>query len=107
MCKVLEEAVENAVGAENGFPGVAADEIADPEGNDDELIEKIFAKTRVEGHVVGEGVAEEQREKRDAGGDAGGAEQELRRKQDCERAWRNSERFHWWTMTPSRTSQKL
>ena len=72
--EVLQEAVEDAVGAENGFPGVAADEIADPERDDDKLIEKIFANARVEGHEVGERIAEQEREQRDAGGDASSAE---------------------------------
>ena len=58
--KVLEEAVEDAVRAQDGFPGVTADEIADPEGNDDELIEKIFANAGVKRHVIGEGIAEEE-----------------------------------------------
>ena len=87
--EVLEEAVEDAVGAENGFPGVAADEIADPERNDDELIEKIFANARVEGHEVGERIAEREREQRDAGGDAQQCGKELRRRRDSGRAWRS------------------
>ena len=41
--QVLEKAVEDSVAAEDGFPGVAADEIADPQRNDDQLIEQFFA----------------------------------------------------------------
>ncbi len=75
--KVLQEAVEDAVRTQDGFPGVTADEIADPEGNDDELIEKIFANHSVKGHVIGEGVAEKEREHGDAGGDAGSAKKDF------------------------------
>ena len=73
--KVLEEAVEDALGSEDGFPGIAADEIANPERNDDELIEKIFAGAGVKGHEVGQRIPEEEGEKGDTGGDAHGAEE--------------------------------
>ena len=62
----MQEAVEHAVAAENGFPGVAANEIADPQRDDDELIEDFFARAGVERKIVGERIAEQQRAKRDA-----------------------------------------
>ena len=46
--QILEEAVEHAVAAENCFPGVAADQIADPQRHDDELIEQILCARRRE-----------------------------------------------------------
>jgi len=54
--EILQKAVEDAVGAENGFPGLPADEIADRQRNNDQLVEKFFARTGVKGHVVGERV---------------------------------------------------
>jgi len=41
------------------------------------LVEQVFADASVEGHVVGERIAEKEREKRDAGGDAHGAEEDF------------------------------
>jgi len=73
--KVLEKAVEDAFGTENGFPGIATDEVAHPEGNDDELIEEFLAQTSMKGHVVGERIAEKQREECNACGDAHRAEE--------------------------------
>jgi hypothetical protein len=73
--EVLEKAVENAVGAENGFPCVAANEIADPQGNDDELIEEFFTAASVEGKIVGERIAEKKRENGDRSGDTHGAKE--------------------------------
>ena len=72
----MEKAVEDAFGTENGFPGIATDEVAHPEGNDDELIEEFLAQTSMKGHVVGERIAEGEGEKRDTGGDAHGAEKD-------------------------------
>jgi len=76
--KILQRAVENAVAAENGFPGVAADEVADPERDDDELIEKFFASPGAEGKIVRERIAEEEREKSDGGSNAHGAKENLK-----------------------------
>jgi hypothetical protein len=57
--QVLEKAVEDSVAAENGFPGVAADEIADPQRHDDQLVEEFLARAGVKREVIGERVAEE------------------------------------------------
>jgi hypothetical protein len=73
--EVLEKAVENTVGAENGFPGITANEIADPQRNDDELIQKLLTATGVEGKIVGERIAEKERENSDRSGDAHGAKE--------------------------------
>src|SRR5260370_10323109 len=70
--EVLKKAVQHAVAAENGLPGVTAHQIADPQGHDHKLIEKFLA--RVESQVVREGIAEQKRTKRDGSGDAHGAE---------------------------------
>src|SRR5271157_545294 len=51
--RVLEEAVEDSFAAQNCFPGVAADQIADPERDDDELIEQFFACAGMKREVVG------------------------------------------------------
>jgi len=75
--KILEEAVENAFAAENGFPGVAADEIADPQGHDDELVEEFLAAAGMKREVVGERIAEEQGAEGYGGGDAHGAEEDF------------------------------
>jgi hypothetical protein len=75
--KILEKTVENAVGAENGFPGVSANEIADPERNDDELIEELPPGAGFEGHEIGQRIAEEQGEEGDTRGDAHGAEKDF------------------------------
>src|SRR5882762_627646 len=41
--QVLQEAIENAFAAENGFPGVTAHQVTHPQRNDDELVEQLFA----------------------------------------------------------------
>jgi hypothetical protein len=58
--EILKRAVEDAVGAEDSFPCVAADEIADPERDDDELVEKLFAGARVKGKKVSERISEKE-----------------------------------------------
>jgi hypothetical protein len=73
--EVLEKAVENTVGAKNGFPGVGANEIADPQRNDDELIQKFLTAAGVEGKIVRERIAEKKRENSDRSGDTHGAEE--------------------------------
>jgi len=75
--KILEEAVEDAFAAENGFPGVAADEIADPQGNDDKLVEQFLAGAGMKRKVVGERVAEEQGAEGHRCGDAHGAQEDF------------------------------
>jgi hypothetical protein len=75
--KVLEEAVENAFAAENGFPGVAADEIADPQGDDDELVEQFLAGAGIKGKIVGERVAEKEGAEGYGCGDAHGAQKDF------------------------------
>ncbi len=56
--QILQKAVEDTVGAENGFPGIAANEIADPERDDDQLVEEFFARAGVEGQEISERVTE-------------------------------------------------
>jgi hypothetical protein len=75
--EVLKKTVEDAVGAEDGLPGIASDEVADPQRNDNKLIEKLLAYTSVERHVVGKGIAKEERKEHDAGGDARSAEEDF------------------------------
>ncbi len=72
---ILEEAVEDAFAAENCFPGVAANEIADPERHDDELIEQFLARAGMKREVIGKGIAEKQGTEHDGAGDAHGAEE--------------------------------
>ena len=75
--EILQEAVEDAVAAENCFPGVAAHEIADPQRDDDELIEDFLARAGVKGKIVGQRITEQQGAERDGGGDAHAAEQDF------------------------------
>ena len=82
--EILQEAVEDAVAAEDCFPGVAANEIADPERDDDELIEEFFACACMERQVVGERIAEQQGTESDGGGDAHACGKGLRRRRDCD-----------------------
>src|SRR5437879_7249862 len=42
--EILEEAVQDAVAAENGFPRVAAHEVADPKRNDHQLVEQVLPR---------------------------------------------------------------
>src|SRR5579864_929608 len=76
--KILEKTVEDAVAAKDGFPRIAANEIADPEWNDDELIEEFFACAGMEGEIVRKRIAEEERQKRNGSRDAHGAEKNFR-----------------------------
>jgi hypothetical protein len=75
--RVLKEAVEDAFAAENCFPCVAANEIANPERHDDELIEQFFARARMKREVIGKRIAEKQRTEHHGGGDAHGAEEDF------------------------------
>ena len=75
--EVLQEAVEDAIAAENRFPGISADQITDPERNDDELIEKFFARTRVKREEVRERITQNNRKQRDGTGDARRAAEHL------------------------------
>ena len=75
--EILQEAVEDAVAAKNGFPGVAADEVANPERDNHELIEKLFARAGMEREVIGERVSEEEGTEHNASGDAHGAEEDF------------------------------
>jgi hypothetical protein len=76
--KILEKRVEDTVGTENGLPGIAANEIADPKRDNDELVEKLLAAAGMKGKIVSERIAEKEREKHDAGGDAHGAEKNFK-----------------------------
>src|SRR6267142_3489551 len=62
--QILEKAVEHAIAAQDGFPSVTANEVADPQRYDHELIQEFLARTSVEGEVVRERIAEEQRAER-------------------------------------------
>ena len=46
--QILQKTVENAVATQNRLPGIAADQVADPERHDNQLIKKFFASARVE-----------------------------------------------------------
>src|SRR5882762_9004436 len=58
--QILEKAVEHAIAAEDGFPGIATNEVAHPQRHDHKLIQEFLARTGVEGEIVRERVAEEQ-----------------------------------------------
>ena len=45
--QVLKKSIQDTVGAENRFPSVTPNEIADPQRNDNQLIENFFARTCV------------------------------------------------------------
>src|SRR3984957_8021337 len=75
--EVLEKSVENSFATEDCFPSVAADQIADPERNDDELVQQFLARAGMKREVVGERVAEENGTERYRGCDAHGAQENL------------------------------
>ena len=75
--EILQKAVEDAVAAENCFPGVATHQIADPERNDDQLVEKFFARACVERQEIRQRISEKYRKKCNSGGDACGAKEDL------------------------------
>ncbi len=75
--QILQETVEHALAAEDGFPRVAAHEIADPQGNDHKLVEKLLARTGVERDEKGERIAEEHRTQSYRRCDAHGAEKDF------------------------------
>jgi hypothetical protein len=56
--EILEKSVEDTVAAENGFPGVSTNQVADPQRNNDQLIEEFFARASVEGQEIGERITE-------------------------------------------------
>ena len=59
--EIFQKSVEDAVAAENRFPGIAAYEIAHPERNYHELIEQLFARDlsicRRALHILGDQLA--------------------------------------------------
>src|SRR6267142_5081440 len=59
--QILKKAVEHAIAAEDGFPGVTPNEVAHPQRHDHKLIQEFLARTSVEGEVVRKRIAEEQR----------------------------------------------
>src|SRR5437588_4998874 len=75
--EILQEAVEDSITAENWFPGVAADEITDPERDDDELVEEFLARAGLERQKIGERISEKYGKHGDRGSDANGAEKDL------------------------------
>ena len=74
---VLQQRVENAVGAENRLPGVGTHQITHPQRNDDELIVEILSASGVEREEVSQRIAEQHGKKHHAGGDPHGAQQRL------------------------------
>ena len=68
--EILQEAVEHAIASKDCFPGVTAHEIASPERDDHELIEKVFSFRCVKREEISERVSEKQREQGNGGGDA-------------------------------------
>jgi hypothetical protein len=75
--EILEKTVEHAVAAENGFPGVAAYQIADPERDNHELVEEFLARAGVEGKIVRERIAEKKGAEGHGSSDARGAQENL------------------------------
>src|SRR6266853_3104688 len=75
--EVLEKAIENAFAAQNGFPGVAAHQVAHPQRHDDELVEQFFARAGMKRQVIGQRVAEQQRAERYRSSDAHGAQEDF------------------------------
>src|SRR5580700_8103949 len=75
--EVLEKAVEDAFAAEDCFPSIAADQITDPERDDDQLVQQFFARAGMKREVVGQRVAKEKSTEHYRGGDAHGAEENL------------------------------
>ncbi len=59
------------------FPSVAADEIADPQRHDDQLVEEFLARAGMKREVIRERIAEEERTKSDRSGDAHGAKENV------------------------------
>ena len=76
--QVLKKSVKHAVGAENCFPSVAANQVADPKRNNNELIENFLAWTRVERQEICDWITEKNGEQRNGSGDARGAEEHLK-----------------------------
>src|SRR6266403_259856 len=74
--QVLQEAIEDAFAAENGFPSVTAHQVTHPQRHDDELVEQLFAGAGMKRQVIGQRVAEQQGAKRHRGGDAYGAQED-------------------------------
>jgi len=74
--EILQEAVQHTVCTKDGFPRVTADEIADPQWDDHELVEKFFARAGVEGEEIRERKAEKERKNCDRSRDAHGAEKD-------------------------------
>src|SRR5579872_1653310 len=75
--QVLQERVEHAIAAQDGFPGIGAHQVADPKRNDYELIEQVFARAGMKRKIVSQGITEQQSEEHDAGGNPHGAKQSL------------------------------
>src|SRR5881392_1830528 len=75
--EILQEAVEDTFTAENCFPGVATDEITDPERDDHELVEEFLARAGLKRQKIGEGISEKYGKHGDGGGDSNGAKKDL------------------------------
>jgi len=57
--QILQETIEHAFAAENGFPCVSAHQVAHPQRHNHELVEQLFASARMKREVVGQRVAEQ------------------------------------------------
>src|SRR6267154_179781 len=58
--QILEKAIEDAIAAQDGFPGIAANEVAHPQRHNYKLIQEFLARTGVKGEIVRERIAEEE-----------------------------------------------
>src|SRR5215472_16296365 len=65
--RILQQRVENAVAAENRLPRVSANQVADPEGDDDQLVEKILTLSCAEREIVGKRITQHQGKQHDPG----------------------------------------
>src|SRR4051812_9507933 len=75
--QVLQRGIKHTVGPEDSFPGVGADKIADPEWDDQKLVEQVLFCASVKAQQVRDRVSQAKRENHDAGGDPGGAQKRL------------------------------
>src|SRR5579862_6304325 len=50
--QILQQSVEHAVASQNRLPGISANQIADAQWNDHQLIEKLFPLSRIKRKVI-------------------------------------------------------
>src|ERR1035438_3559796 len=75
--QILQETVKHPVASQDGFPRIATDEVAHPERDDHQLIEKFFARPAVKRQIVSERVAKKQRKQCHQSGDTHRSEKNL------------------------------